>query len=526
MKSIFVLFVLFFSTPLFAQSGLPEKDPRDPSCRWSHAGRELSLQYSREAMERREQAEREARAQNGDNSAAKYAEIIAAAHHVYMCDIGENAGNTPAEKMSCFREALKTKDFSIISSPEDLKTELNKDPVAAKIFNDVLEGRYDALANSFGPRMPEYETGLQISPSDLGLTHCNFSAISSDGRTTDFKAANYNQENTQKLVDNLRVIDPRAEIYFNDPKIVGAKQDNDHTHDGTLHVAWSSDALSPAGMKLLLESNPIVVGLFLELAPSKQDEALEEYKTFDFTLVKEYIHVGAPAKLQAALRTLQEKKTECEDLEWARLIYGLACGCELLKTHNFAALEAKVAGYPEKKRMLEREQSELLATIAICALEYLATPDPLVVERTIKAIQENERAKAVPLNPFVHLMKADQAVFNAAYKVYYEWEVAIAREKADFNCLMECAKNQDLVALMTYLKVLEEKLCEPSEAQRRKEYRQARATERLNARYEPVRAKLRRLRQEAWDREQQRLRDLECPRERYRREEAYSDMNK
>lgn len=64
----------------------------------------------------------------------------------------------------------------------------------------------------------------------------------SDCRSPVLAFTNYDRQKTQAIVDAILKIDPKATIYFNDPKIKGVQYSRGH--DDHIHITWSKDSVS------------------------------------------------------------------------------------------------------------------------------------------------------------------------------------------------------------------------------------------------------------------------------------------
>ena len=153
------------------------------------------------------------KAQAGEIDPERVLEILAFADGTFFCTESKNAPNTLAGKLKCLMGYLANKGIPNLPPI--------RDPQEVEIYTERLNlHRETALKEQFS-YSPEYRLriGVQVKSSEVGLTECSISAISIDGKPTNFRAANYDFAGTQKLVDDLRIIDPHSKIHFNERNV-------------------------------------------------------------------------------------------------------------------------------------------------------------------------------------------------------------------------------------------------------------------------------------------------------------------
>lgn len=220
MNPLVLMFALFLALtmPGFAQmGGLPEKDPRDPTCRWD---RPTSTSLFRDCAANDKACERDTNSHNREvaKSPAHSKNELSWLDQLkadVKC-IMEHTKDPNTQRLIVTAATSPDRWRSVYEEQQRQETERAKAGIKETALKPCFKDRAAAM-------------GLN-DMTDLGVTN--------------------DRQATQNLVDAVKVIDPRAEVFCNDRNIVGAmphaEEHNDH-----VQVKWSGEPCSPTGAKFL-----------------------------------------------------------------------------------------------------------------------------------------------------------------------------------------------------------------------------------------------------------------------------------
>lgn len=256
MKPFVFMFVLsVFVASVFAQSGLPEKDPNDPTCRWARGDGSYLGGYNRnDSIDR-------------DRETAREADRIEREWHVYCL---KGSRGEPAE----FRPDCKKGVDGLCIDTTMAKSNKNASPFTVgtlflgkmkNFFASVDKDTYMEVSRKMDMESPWASLLLERSLEKAEKQAAQVAAR----QHTDIAEIDPNAKGM--VMACVRAIDPGAKVSFPHARYVGEGRRGGWT--GTaVHIEWNNGRPSPAAMECLETGDPSALAKEIQNELRKEQE--------------------------------------------------------------------------------------------------------------------------------------------------------------------------------------------------------------------------------------------------------------